>query len=175
MSVCAGTKRNGDPCTLPATQGSAWCWNHDPARADERSRNASRAATLKHSKIGQEIRDARELVIEVLDATLGDQLPVKVRRELQSIVQLVQAYARLTELELATGEKGPTFGPLPVALPDNIKQLIKEWALREQAKAEAQKEDGDEAELSEWAEAAAMIEADGGDASGIKYLAKKWG
>lgn len=34
---------------------------------------------------------------------------------------------------------------------------------------------GDEAELSEWAEAAAMIEADGGDASGIRYLAKKWG
>ena len=72
---------------------------------------------------------------------------------MQSVVQLVQAYARLTELELATGEKGPAFGPLPVALPDNIKQLIKEWALREQAKAEEQAQDSEadegEAELSE--------------------------
>ena len=49
----------------------------------------------------------------------------------------------MTELELATGEKGPALGPLPVALPDNIKQLIKEWAMREQAKAEAQAQDSE--------------------------------
>lgn len=35
---------------------------------------------------------------------LAGQLPYKVRKELQSVVQLVQVYARLTELELAAGE-----------------------------------------------------------------------
>ena len=53
---------------------------------------------------------------------LASQLPYKVRKELQSAVQLVQAYARLTELELATGEKRPTFRPLPLKLPENIRR-----------------------------------------------------
>lgn len=68
---------------------------------------------------------------------LAGQLPYKVRKELQSVVQLVQAYARLTELELATGEKGPTFGPLPLKLLENIRQQIAEW---EQEGAEVESE-----------------------------------
>ncbi len=71
---------------------------------------------------------------------LAGQLPYKVRKELQSVVQLVQAYARLTELELATGEKGPTFGPLPLKLLENIRQQIAEWAQREQEGAEVESE-----------------------------------
>lgn len=177
MAKCAGTRRSGEPCPTDAPAGKQYCYHHDPERADERSRKASRAATLKHAKIGQEIRDARELVIEVLDATLADQLPYKVRKELQSVVQLVQAYARLTELELATGEKGPAFGPLPVALPDNIRQLIKEWALREQAKAEAQAQDndadGDEAGLTQLEalaeEAVSITGAKGKDAAALRH------
>ncbi len=71
---------------------------------------------------------------------LAGQLPYKVRKELQSVVQLVQVYARLTELELAAGEKGPTFGPLPLKLPENIRQQIAEWAQKEQDGAEVESE-----------------------------------
>ena len=78
MAKCAGTRRSGESCPNPAPTGKRYCYLHDPKRAEERSCKASRA-TLKHAKIGQEIRDARELVIEVLDATLADQLPYKVR------------------------------------------------------------------------------------------------
>ncbi len=50
MSTCAGIKRDGGRCTLPAQGSSGLCWLHDPDRADERHRHASRAARSKGNK-----------------------------------------------------------------------------------------------------------------------------
>ena len=105
MAVCAGAKRNGEPCTLPATQGSAFCWNHDPTRAEERSRNASRAASAKHSSVAQELREIRQIIWEFLGVLISDRLPYNVRKELQSIVQLLQCYLRAAELEMREAER----------------------------------------------------------------------
>ena len=41
--VCRGTKRNGEPCTAPATGRNGYCWAHDPTNAEQRKRAASRA------------------------------------------------------------------------------------------------------------------------------------
>ena len=114
MATCAGTKRDGTHCTLPTMAGSSWCWNHDPARAEERRRNASHAAILKHSSIGKELREVRGLIWELLGVLLSDQLPVKVRRELQNVVQLLQCYLRAAELEMRAAEE-PLKGELDVA------------------------------------------------------------
>jgi hypothetical protein len=114
MAVCAGTKRNGEPCTLPAMAGSSWCWNHDPARAEERRRNASHAATAKHSSIGKELREIRELIWELLELAITDRLPVRVRKELQSVVQLLQCFLRAAELEMRAAEE-PLQADLDVA------------------------------------------------------------
>jgi hypothetical protein len=114
MAVCAGTTRDGTPCTLPAMAGSEWCWNHDPARAEERSRNASHAATAKHSSIGKELREVRELILELLGVLLSDNLPFRVRKELQNVVQLLQCYLRAAELEMRPAEE-PLKGDLDVA------------------------------------------------------------
>ena len=105
MSVCAGTKRNGEPCMLPATQGSAYCWNHDPARAEERSRNASRAASAKHSSVAQELRDVHDLIWDLLGVVVSDRLSVMMRKELQSVVQLLNCYLRAAELEMRAAEQ----------------------------------------------------------------------
>ncbi len=35
--VCIATKRNGEPCSVQALPGSAYCFAHDPASADQRS------------------------------------------------------------------------------------------------------------------------------------------
>ena len=105
MSACSGTKRDGDPCTLPAMAGSEWCWNHDPARAEERRRNASHAATAKHNSVGKELREVRDLIRELLTILLSDELPLRVRKELQSVVQLLQCYLRAVELEMRAGEE----------------------------------------------------------------------
>lgn len=112
--VCQGTKRDGTPCTLPAMASSEWCWNHDPAQAEERRRNASRAATAKHSSIGREMREVRELILELLGVLLSDNLPLRVRKELQNVVQLLQCFLRAAELEMRAAEE-PLKSDLDVA------------------------------------------------------------
>ena len=136
MAVCAGTKRDGGSCTLPAMAGSDWCWNHDPARADERRRNASHAATAKHSSIGKELREVRELIIELLGVLLSDQLPLRVRKELQSVVQLLQCYLRAAELEMRAAEE-PLKSDLDVAgLKRQVLGRIEELEARERERKE---------------------------------------
>jgi hypothetical protein len=39
---CAGIKANSERCRLSAIEGSDFCANHDPARAEERRKNASK-------------------------------------------------------------------------------------------------------------------------------------
>jgi hypothetical protein len=141
VAVCSGTKRDGTPCTLPAMAGSEWCWNHDPARAAERSRNASHAATAKHSKIGQEIRSTRLLVRELLDLTLSNELHLQVRKRLTDVTQLLQVYCRLAELELDAGEKP---APGDVSLPEDTKERITEWTEGEDTKVREEEELVDE-------------------------------
>jgi hypothetical protein len=42
MRECSAIKPNGDRCGGRAIDGSEWCWNHDPAYAEARRRNASK-------------------------------------------------------------------------------------------------------------------------------------
>ena len=73
-AACQGTKRDGQPCTAGAMAGERWCYPHHPAYADERRRNASRAATLGNSKIGAEIRSTRLLVRDIVELTITNEL-----------------------------------------------------------------------------------------------------
>jgi hypothetical protein len=50
MAVCRATKANGEPCRAPATGPHGYCWVHDPANAQQRSRMASKAARSKPSR-----------------------------------------------------------------------------------------------------------------------------
>jgi hypothetical protein len=47
---CRGTKRDGEPCTLPAKGPDGYCWAHSPQHAEERRRMASRAGRAKPSR-----------------------------------------------------------------------------------------------------------------------------
>jgi hypothetical protein len=67
VARCQGIKRDGGRCTLSVAPGVQWCFNHDPARAEERRRNASRAGK---SAGGREIRDLKRRILEVVDAVL---------------------------------------------------------------------------------------------------------
>jgi hypothetical protein len=136
MAVCSGTKRHGGPCTLPAMAGSERCWNHDPARAEERRRNASLAATAKHSSIGKELREVRELILELLGILLADELPVRVRKELQNVVQLLQCYLRAAELEMRAAEE-PLKSDLDAqGLRTQVLKRVEEFEEREREKEE---------------------------------------
>jgi len=42
MSKCSAIKANGQRCGGRAIDGSQWCWNHNPAYAEARRRNATK-------------------------------------------------------------------------------------------------------------------------------------
>jgi len=94
--------------------GSSWCWNHDPARAEERRRNASRAATAKHSSVTRELKEVRELIWELLELSVTERLSTGVRKRLTEIIQLLQCYLRAVELEMRAVEE-PLRSDLDVA------------------------------------------------------------
>jgi hypothetical protein len=42
LSRCTAIKASGERCKGRAIEGSEWCWNHNPAHADERRRHGSK-------------------------------------------------------------------------------------------------------------------------------------
>jgi uncharacterized Zn finger protein (UPF0148 family) len=66
MTQCIGVKREGSLCQNVATRGSDYCPAHDPARAEARSRSASKAARSK--KPHRELSDIKEQVLELVAA-----------------------------------------------------------------------------------------------------------
>ena len=114
MATCAGKTRKGSACTANSIPGQQWCYHHHPAYAEERKQSASHAATSKYSSVAKELRELRELIWELLDVLLSDNLPLRVRRELQNVVQLLQCYLRAAELEMRAAAE-PLKGDLDVA------------------------------------------------------------
>ena len=137
MTVCSGTKRDGTPCTVSVPPGERWCYHHDPALAEERKRNASRAASAKHTSIGKELREVRELIRGLLELTLQDGvLGSRTRRHLQGIVQLLQCHLRAVELEMRAAEE-PLQADLDVkGLKAQVLRRIEELERREREKEE---------------------------------------
>jgi len=68
MPRCAGIKRDGGRCATIVAPPQTLCYQHDPARAKERSRNASRAARSRPSRelatIKQRLSDLADDVLE---------------------------------------------------------------------------------------------------------------
>ena len=67
MPVCPGLKRDGGRCTVVVSGKNDYCYQHDPARAAERRRNASKAAKSKPSR---ELSEIKRLLSELTDRVL---------------------------------------------------------------------------------------------------------
>jgi hypothetical protein len=122
MGRCQGIKRDGGRCTASVAPGVQWCFNHDPERAADRKRNASRAGK---SAGGREIRDLKRRISEVVDAVLeGSQdrgraaVAIQGFNALRGVLELERKIreteeleARIEELERTTDEhKGRRWG-----------------------------------------------------------------
>ena len=68
MGVCTATKRNGEPCTLPANGKHGLCWAHDPSTADARRKRASRGGKGKAARRVAGLWDKVEDVIVGVEA-----------------------------------------------------------------------------------------------------------
>jgi hypothetical protein len=63
MNQCRATTAKGERCENAAHGSQDVCWSHNPKNAEQRSRQASRAATAKADKEVREVkREIRELI-----------------------------------------------------------------------------------------------------------------
>jgi hypothetical protein len=92
-SICAATKRDGSPCTLPSYGASDLCWAHSPQTAERRRRGQSRGG---RNKPNREIADLKKQ----LEGLAEDVLKGQVERGTAAVVnQLLSTRLRAIELE----------------------------------------------------------------------------
>jgi hypothetical protein len=93
MPQCAGIKRDGGRCTVVVGPGQTHCYAHDPRRAEERKRNASRGGKSKgNSEISDLKGQLRKLAADVLSGEVG-------RSEAAVVNQILNTRLRAIELE----------------------------------------------------------------------------
>lgn len=116
MARCRGEKRDGSPCEriVPASQDH--CYSHDPAREEERRRNASKAAKSKPSgelrgvkaRLEDLLRDVLAGEVETGRAAVANQIlntrlrAVELERKAKETDELE---ARIEELEREEGAR----------------------------------------------------------------------
>jgi hypothetical protein len=100
MPRCSGIKRDGGRCA--AIVNGSYCYQHDPARADERSRNASKAARSKPSRELAGIKQRLSgLADDVLEGTTDRQDAAVVGQLLNTVIRAVSVELKAREqLEL---------------------------------------------------------------------------
>lgn len=99
MAQCAGITRDGERCKVGVGPGEQWCYNHDPARQDERRRNASRAGKSKPSRELQGIK-------ATLSGLAEDVLAGKVSRSNAAVAsQVLNVLLRAISVELKVKEQ----------------------------------------------------------------------
>ena len=100
MTQCIGVKPSGELCKGVASRGSDYCPAHDPARADARRRNASKAA---RSKPGNEIKGLKsqleDLAADVLSGSTEPKVGAVVNQIINTRVRLVEAERRIRETD----------------------------------------------------------------------------
>jgi hypothetical protein len=115
--ICCATKRNGEPCTVPATDSNGYCWAHGPANAEKRRRMTSKAGK---SRPTNELKGIKALCEDLTSRVLSGELetgPAAVANQLintrlRAIEQerknreTEDLEARIEALERAQGQKG---------------------------------------------------------------------
>ncbi len=97
MTVCAGIKRSGGRCTVSVGASETYCHHHDPARAGERSRAASRAGKSKPSR---ELAAIKKLLSDLTDRVLGKEDTEPLKTGPAAVAnQLINTRLRAVEVE----------------------------------------------------------------------------
>jgi hypothetical protein len=103
LSRCTAIKPSGERCKVRAIEGSEWCWNHDPAYAEERRRHGSRGG-----KRGGRGRPQAELanIKQRLSDLADDVLAGRVAKGTGAVVsQVLNVYLRAVSVELKAREQ----------------------------------------------------------------------
>jgi hypothetical protein len=102
MDVCSATKRNGEPCTLPANGKQGLCWAHDPANHEQRRRRASKGGRGKAARRTNVLWDeVRSVVAGVEKGRLTPPQANSMLRGYNTLIALEKLAVEQSELEIA--------------------------------------------------------------------------
>jgi hypothetical protein len=102
LSRCTAIKPSGERCKGRAIEGSEWCWNHDPAHAEERRRHGSRGG-----KRGGRGRPQTELanIKDRLSGLADDVLAENVDKGVAAVAsQVLNVFLRAVSMEMKLRE-----------------------------------------------------------------------
>ena len=103
MSRCTAIKPSGERCKGRAIEGSEWCWNHDPAHAEERRRHGSRGG--KRGGRGRPQAELANIKVRLSDLA-DDVLEEKVDKGMAAVAsQVLNVYLRAISVELKAREQ----------------------------------------------------------------------
>ncbi len=98
--VCRANKRDGSPCTAPATGADGYCWAHDPANAERRRRIASRGG---RGRGGGELpdlkRQLKDLAADVLKGDVETGRGAVANQILNTVIRAIEQERKQRELE----------------------------------------------------------------------------
>src|ERR687894_1292908 len=93
MPRCQGIKRDGGRCAVVVGPGHTHCYSHDPARENERKRNASRGG-LSKARGGGELpalkKQLRDLAADVLDGKTETGRAAVVNQIYNSLIRAIE-------------------------------------------------------------------------------------
>jgi hypothetical protein len=89
MSQCSFTKPNGERCKLAAQGQQGVCWNHDPKNAEQRRRQASKAATAKADK---EVREVKKEIVDLIARVRDDGFDPSAANAINRLYQTLLQY-----------------------------------------------------------------------------------
>ncbi len=99
MPRCNGSKPDGTPCERIVAASQSYCYSHDPARSEERHRDARKAAKCKPNREIQDIKTMlSELAENVLEGSVG-------RSDAAVVSQILNVCLRAATVELKVREQ----------------------------------------------------------------------
>jgi hypothetical protein len=100
MPRCAATKPDGEPCERIVSASRRFCFAHDPSAAQQRSRNASKAARSKPSRELAGVKERlRVLAEDVLARAVDLDAASVASRVLGVYLRAVEQERKLRELD----------------------------------------------------------------------------
>jgi hypothetical protein len=97
---CSGITRQGTRCTRSVESPNGFCWLHDPARAEDRRRAASKAGKAKPNRELADVKDSlRAMIVDVRDGTM-DRADAAVCGQLyNTLIRAVSVELKVREVE----------------------------------------------------------------------------
>jgi hypothetical protein len=103
MARCRGNKEDGSPCERIVGASQDYCYSHDPARVDERRRNASRGGKSKgNGELADLKKQVKDLASDVLDGTADRGRAAVANQLYNTLIRAIEQERKMRELgELA--------------------------------------------------------------------------